>query len=128
MATVTVHSPPYACVHIRRRGGCFRLQYTHTVSDALHTVIPVPPSASIDSVGEQASEIAVRKATLARVCGLSGFWGAYSRLLASSARLALIRFLDVGAVRGAALPPSACIDCVRLHRTYTRDVSCEWSQ
>jgi hypothetical protein len=26
-----------------------------------------------------------------------------------------------------ALRTSAFIDCVRLHRTYTRDVSCEWS-
>jgi hypothetical protein len=53
--------------------------------------------------------------------------GAYSRLLASSARPALIRFLIVGAVRGIALRISACIDYVRLHQTYTRDVSCEWS-
>jgi hypothetical protein len=45
-------------------------QYEHrTVSDSLHTAIPVPPSASIESAGEQASEIAVRRATLARVCG-----------------------------------------------------------
>jgi hypothetical protein len=49
--------------------------YEHrTVLDALHTVILVPPSASIESVREQASEIIVRKATLARVCGRSGFW------------------------------------------------------
>jgi hypothetical protein len=89
--------------------------------------IPVPPSASIESVGEQASKIAVRRETLARVCGRSGFWGAYSWLLASSARLALIKFLVAGAVRGTALCTSACIDCVRLHWTYTRDVSCEWS-
>jgi hypothetical protein len=31
------------------------------------------------------------------------------------------------AVRGTALRTSACVDYVRLHRTYTRDVSCEWS-
>jgi hypothetical protein len=31
------------------------------------------------------------------------------------------------AVRGTALCTSVCVDCVRLHRTYTRDVSCEWS-
>jgi hypothetical protein len=90
-------------------------------------LIPVPPSASTERVGEQASEIAVRRATFARVCGRSGFWGAYSRLLAPSAQPTLIRFLIVDVVRGAALRTSVCIDCVRLHRTYTRDVSCEWS-
>jgi hypothetical protein len=89
--------------------------------------IPVPPSASTDSVGEQASEIAVHRETLARVCGRSSFWGAYSRLLASSAHPALIKFLVTGAVRGTALRTSACIDCLWLHRTYIRDVSCEWS-
>jgi hypothetical protein len=89
--------------------------------------IPVPPSASTNSVGEEASEISIRRETLAQVCGRSGFWGAYSRLLALSARPALIKFLVAGAVRGTALRTSACVDCVRLHRTYTRDVSCEWS-
>jgi hypothetical protein len=43
--------------------------------------IPVPYSASTERVGEQASEIVVRRDTLARVCGRSNFWGAYSRLL-----------------------------------------------
>jgi hypothetical protein len=62
-----------------------------------------------------------------RVCGRSGFWGAYSRLLSSSARPTLIKFLTAGTVRGTALRTSACVDCVRLHRTYTRDISCEWS-
>jgi hypothetical protein len=55
------------------------------------------------------------------------FLGAYSRLLASSTRPTLVQFFVVGAVRGTALRISVCIDCVRLHRTYTRDVSCEWS-
>jgi hypothetical protein len=53
--------------------------------------------------------------------------GAYSRLLASSARPALIKFLVIGAIHGIALRTSASVDCVRLLRTYTRDVSCEWS-
>ena len=40
-------------------------QYEHrTVSDSLHTTILVPPSASIESVGELASETAVRRAHL----------------------------------------------------------------
>jgi hypothetical protein len=44
--------------------------YEHqTVSDALYTAIHVTPSASTESVGEQAAEIAVRRATLARVGG-----------------------------------------------------------
>jgi hypothetical protein len=89
--------------------------------------IHVPPSASKESVGEQAFEITVRRATLARMCGRSGFWGAYSRLLASFARPAPIKFLVADVVRGTALRTSAYIDCVRLHRTYIQDVSCEWS-
>jgi hypothetical protein len=59
------------------------------------------------------------------MCVQSGFWGAYSRLLASSARLALIMFFVVDVVRETALHTHACIDFVRLHRTYTRDVSCD---
>jgi hypothetical protein len=35
------------------------------------------------------------KGTLARVCGRLGFWGAYSRLLSSSARPALLRLHSV---------------------------------
>jgi hypothetical protein len=74
--------------------------------------IPVLPSASTDSVGEQASEIDVRRETLAWVCGRSGFWGAYSRLLASSARPALIKFLVAGVVRGTALHASTSYDYI----------------
>jgi hypothetical protein len=117
MTTVTVRWPSSACVYIRGGEAASGLtaQYARTVSDVLHTAIPVPPSTSTESVGEQASE------------GRSGFWGAYSRLLASSARPALIKFLVAGAIRGIALHTSVCVDCVQLHRTYTRDVSCEWS-
>jgi hypothetical protein len=86
--------------------------HTLSVSEALHIAIPVSPSASTESVGEQASEIVVRRETLARVCGRSGFWGAYSRLLASSARPTPIKFLVVSAVRGTALHISACVNCV----------------
>jgi hypothetical protein len=76
MATVTVRWPPSARVYIRRRWGCFWLwQYARIDSDALHTTIPVTPSASTESVGEQASRITVRRATLARVCGRLGFFG-----------------------------------------------------
>jgi hypothetical protein len=48
--------------------------------------IPVPSSASTERVGEMASEITVRRDTLAWVCGRSNFWGAYSRQLAWSVR------------------------------------------
>jgi hypothetical protein len=82
--------------------------------------ISVPPSASTESMGEQASKIVVHRATLARVCGWSGFWGAYSRLLASSARPALIKFLVADAVRGNALRTSACVNYVRLSNIHTR--------
>jgi nitrate reductase NapE component len=47
--------------------------------------ILVPPCASIERVGEQTSEIVVRRGTLARVCGRTGFCRLYSQLLASSA-------------------------------------------
>jgi hypothetical protein len=57
--------------------------------------IPFAPSADTERVGEQASEIAVRRGTLARVCVRPGFWGAYSRLLASSAWPALLRLHPV---------------------------------
>jgi hypothetical protein len=103
------------------------LLHANILSYMLHTAHPVPPSVSIERVGEHASKIAVRRATLTRVCGRSSFWGAYSRLLASSARPALIRFLVADAIRGTAPHTSACIDCIRLYQTYTRDVSCEWS-
>jgi hypothetical protein len=95
-------------------------------SDELHTA-HFRPTFCEHRVGEQVSEIAFRRATLARVCGRSSFWGAYSRLLAPSARPMLIRFFVVGAVCGTALRISACIDYIRLYRTYTRDVSFEWS-
>jgi hypothetical protein len=36
-------------------------------------------------------------------------------------------FFFPATVRGTALRTSSCTDFVRLHRTNTRDVSCEWS-
>jgi hypothetical protein len=77
--------------------------------------IPIPSSASTVSVGEQASEIIVHRETLVRVCMRSGFWGAYSRLLASSTRPALIKLLDADAVRGTTLrtlPASTVYDYI----------------
>jgi hypothetical protein len=44
-----------------------------TISDMLNTTIAVPPSVSIESVREQASEIAVRREILAWGCGQSVF-------------------------------------------------------
>jgi hypothetical protein len=108
-------------------------QYTHTnFLDATHCVqpilvphcastescvqpIPVPPSTSTESVEEKAFEIAVRRETLPRVCGRSGFWGVYSRLLASSARPALIKFLVANTDHGTALRTSAYVHCIRLY-------------
>jgi hypothetical protein len=91
----------------------------HTISQThCKQHIPVPPSASTERVGELASEIAVHRGTLARVCERSGFWGAYSRLLASSTRPALLRLypvLIIGVVRGTALRTPSCIKSVRLH-------------
>jgi hypothetical protein len=58
MATVTVRWPPSAHVYIRGGEATSGLiaQYARIVSDALHTAIPVPPSASTGSVGEQTCE------------------------------------------------------------------------
>jgi hypothetical protein len=80
------------------------LQVTRIVSQTRCTQpILVPPSANTERVGERASEIAVHRGTLVQVCGRSGFWEAYSRLLASSARPAPLRFfVDDDAVRGTA--------------------------
>jgi hypothetical protein len=92
------------CVCVYIRGGGLLLVTTKVRENTQHSQtrcvrpILVPPSASTDSVGEHASEIAVRRETLARVCGQSGFWGAYSRLLALSTYPALIKFLVVGVV------------------------------
>jgi hypothetical protein len=93
--------------------------------------IPAPLSASTKRVGEYASEIAVRRDTLARVCGRSGFLGsvlATARFIClTSAASVHIRFFVVGAVRETTLCTPSCIKFVRVHRTYTRDVLCEWS-
>jgi hypothetical protein len=130
MTTVTVRRPPSGHVYIRGGEAVYGYDNStkeHTYNYLTRCIQPIPvlPSASRESVGDQASEIAIRRETLARVCGRSYFWGAYSRLLASSARPALIKFLVAGVVHGMALCTFACVDCVRLHRTYTRDVSCE---
>jgi hypothetical protein len=101
MATVTVYWPTSARVYIR--GGEAASGDDRTVHSYEHSQTRcISPSPShllrAQRVGEQASEIAVRGETLARVCGRSGFWGAYSRLLASSARPTLIKLLIAGAV------------------------------
>ena len=134
MVTITVRWSPSELPLQPIRNWCHQWRlliadshYTYNSQTCCVQPIPVPPSASTDSVREQASEIAIHRETLARVCARSGFWGAYSWLLVSSVCPALIKFLVVDAVRVTALRTSACVDCVRLHRAYTQDVSCEWS-
>jgi hypothetical protein len=58
-------------------GGLFQSRELSHANCKQH--IPVPSSASIERVGEQASEITDRRDTLARVCGRSDFWGASSQ-------------------------------------------------
>jgi hypothetical protein len=83
LLSVALLSSLCACINTKEVDA---LLVTRTVSQTCCIQhIPVPPSASIERVGEQASEIAVRRGTLARVCGRSSFWGAYLWLLASSA-------------------------------------------
>jgi hypothetical protein len=77
MATVTVLGLPMR-VYIYEEG---RLLLVTTIvrENTRHSQtrcvqpIPVPPSVSTDTVGEQASEIVVRRETLARVCERSVF-------------------------------------------------------
>jgi hypothetical protein len=66
------------------RGGLFQECNISHMNCKQH--IPVPFSSSTERVGEQPSEIAVRRDTLARVCGWSDFWGASSQLLTWSVR------------------------------------------
>jgi hypothetical protein len=114
IATVTVRWPPSTRVYIRR-WGCFWWRQ-HNEQSQTHCTQSFPSHLlRAQSVEEHASEIVVRRATLARVCGQSYFWGAYSRLLASSAQSSLVNFLGAGTVWGTALRASDCIDCVRLN-------------
>jgi hypothetical protein len=70
------------------RGGLFQSSNISHTNCKQH--IPVLFSTSTDRVGEQTSEIAVRRDTLARVCGRSDVWGASSRLLAWSVHLGAV--------------------------------------
>jgi hypothetical protein len=113
---------------VYKYGGCETASgYTRTDSQTSCTPhIPVPPYASIQSERAGFPNRRPQSYTCTGV-GRLGFLGAYSRLLALSARPTLIQFFIAGTIRGTARRTSACIDCVLLHRTYTRDVSCEWS-
>jgi hypothetical protein len=78
MATVTVRWPSSTRVYIQ--GGEATSGYYNSTREHMYNSqtccvqpIPVPPSASTESVGEQASEIVVRRETLAWVCWQSGF-------------------------------------------------------
>jgi hypothetical protein len=78
--------------------------YGHTRTSLRRIALGSSPSYLLRAqrVGAQVSEIAVRRATLARVCGRSGFWERIRDvhvLLALSARPTPIWFFVVGAVR-----------------------------
>jgi hypothetical protein len=126
MATVIVRSPPSACVYIRRRWGCFWLK--HSEQSQMRCT---QPFSSHLLRAQRLWESRPLKSSFTELhlhgCAGDQVFGERTRDCSSSARPTLIRFLIAGAIRGAALCTSACIDCVRLHRTYTRDVSCEWS-
>jgi hypothetical protein len=104
--------------------------------------VPVPSSASTERVEEQTSEINVRRDILARVCGHQIFGERIRDCSRDPFDPALLRLHPVlrrfpratcatvlvpVTVRETALRTSSYIDFVRLHRTYTRDVSCEMS-
>jgi hypothetical protein len=65
-----------------------------------------------------------------RDCSLDPFDLALLRLhpvLRRLPRATCVVVLLLATVRGTAWRTSSCIDLVRLHRTYTQDISCEWS-
>jgi hypothetical protein len=74
MASIIVRSPPSARVQIqrRRRRWFFWLHMNSLRRIALSLLLS--HLLRNRRVGEEASEITVRRATLARVCGRSGFW------------------------------------------------------
>jgi hypothetical protein len=95
MATVNVCWPPSARVYIGGGEVVSGDDRTVHTTNILRCVAYNPSLSHLlqaQRVGEQASKITVCRETLARVCGRSGFWGAYS------ARPALIKCLIVGAV------------------------------
>jgi hypothetical protein len=116
----------YTCTYKEEVKLLLVTSHTNSIRRVAHSPFP-SHLLRAQRMGEHVSEIVIRRATLAWVCERSGFCGAYSWLLAPSAWPTLIRFLVASAVRGTALRTCSCIDCVRLHRTYTWDVSCEWS-
>jgi hypothetical protein len=128
MVTVTVCWPPSARLYIYEEGRLLLVTREHTYNSQMHCVqpIPVPPFASTESVGAGLRNRRPQRDTRpsVRVIKFLGSVLATTHFVRSTT---VIKFIVVGAVRGTALHTSACVDCVRLHRTYTRDVSCEWS-
>jgi hypothetical protein len=126
MATINVRSVPSTRVQIRRRWGFFWLHENKFLNE-LHTAHSRPTFCEHRESGR--ASLRNRRPQSYTCTGVWAirFLGAYSRLLAPSAQPTLTQFFFVGAVHGTTLRTSACIDCVRLHQTYTRDVSCEWN-
>jgi hypothetical protein len=126
MATITVRWPPSARVYIR--GG--EAASGHDNSTRKHTTFSVAYRLSLSHLlrAQTVWERKPPKSPFAERhlhgCASDQVFGERTR--DCSLRPALIKFLVAGAVRGTALRTSVCVDCVRLHRTYTRDVSCEW--
>jgi hypothetical protein len=108
-------------------GGCSS-DYTNSLSQVLHLAYSRPTFCEHRENGRvDLRNPCPQSYTCMGVRVIRFFGAAYSRLLAPSVRPTLIRFFVGGAVRETALRTPACIDCIKLHRTYTRDVSCEWS-
>jgi hypothetical protein len=106
-------------------GGGRSSSYMNRHSDALHLAHSYPTFCKHRESGKEGLRNRCPQRYTCTMCVRSRFWGAYSRLLASSARLALILFFVVDVVWETALRTPAYIDFVRLYRTYTRDVSCD---
>jgi hypothetical protein len=84
--TVIVRCPSLLLLSVYKYEGDGRSsRYANSLLDMLHSTYSHPTFCEQERVGEQVSEIVVRRGTLARVCERSGFWGAYLRLLALSA-------------------------------------------
>jgi hypothetical protein len=143
MATITIRSPPSGRVQIWRRWmrwSCFPLDvYKHggdgggeaasshareDLSDALHSAHHRPTFCEHRESGR--ASLHNRRPQSYTCMGVRAIRFSGS-ILATARFVRSTKFLIVGAVQGIVLLTSVCIDCVWLHRTYIRDVSCEWS-
>jgi hypothetical protein len=126
MATVTVRSPPFALVQIRWRWTLFWL-HANSLLDALHSAHSCPTFCDHRESGRAGLRNRHLQSYICTGVQAIRFLGSVLGTARSirSTNADPVPPFDV--FRGTVLCTSACINCVLLHRTYTRDVSCEWN-